>query len=65
MPRVWVGGGIGSMGWEDGGGNANLCSVIPNAALKMDNITVSDKVDLHELTTLSRYISEVANLPQR
>lgn len=52
-------------GYGERCGNANLCSIIPNVALKMDNVTVSDKVQLEELTTLSRYISEVANLPHR
>ena len=52
-------------GYGERCGNANLCSIIPNAALKMSNVHVSDKVQLCELTTLSRYISEVANLPHR
>ncbi len=52
-------------GYGERCGNANLCSIIPNAGLKMENIRLSEKVKLGELTTLSRYISEVANLPHR
>ena len=52
-------------GYGERCGNANLCSIIPNAAFKMDGVTLSAKVNLKELTTLSRYVSEIANLPHR
>jgi 2-isopropylmalate synthase len=52
-------------GYGERCGNANLCSIIPNAALKMQDIELSEKVNLKELTTLSRYVSEIANLPHR
>ena len=52
-------------GYGERCGNANLCSIIPNVALKMPDIDLSDKVRLKELTTLSRYVSEIANLPHR
>jgi 2-isopropylmalate synthase len=42
-------------------GNANLCSVIPNLAIKMGfDVLVPDK--LKQLTEVSRYIFEIANL---
>ena len=52
-------------GYGERCGNANLCSIIPNVAIKMANVQLSDKVKLEELTRLSRYISEIANLPHR
>jgi 2-isopropylmalate synthase len=52
-------------GYGERCGNANLCPIIANAALKMKDITVKPKVTLAELTNLSRYISEMANLPHR
>lgn len=52
-------------GYGERCGNANLCSIIPNVAFKLEDVIVSDHVQLRELTTLSRYISEVANLPHR
>ncbi len=42
-------------------GNANLCSVIPNLALKM-GIACLDPEHLPGLTELSRYVSELANM---
>ena len=42
-------------------GNANLCTVIPNLAFKTGN-DLTD-MDLEGLTTLSKYIGEVANMP--
>jgi 2-isopropylmalate synthase len=43
-------------------GNANLCSVIPDLALKM-GFEVIGKEKLKTLTEVSRFIFEVANLP--
>lgn len=45
-------------------GNANLCSIIPNLQLKM-NFSVLPSAKLRELTELSRFVSEVANLQPR
>lgn len=52
-------------GYGERCGNANLCSIIPNAALKLEGVSLSPKVNLKELTTLSRFVSELANLPHR
>ena len=42
-------------------GNANLCTIIPSLALKLDgDLSCSDK--LTSITELSRYIFEIANL---
>jgi len=43
-------------------GNANLCSVIPNLAIKM-GFEPLDPEKLKSLTEVSRFILEVANLP--
>ena len=43
--------------------NANLCSIIPDLQLKMGYECVSDE-QLRNLTELSRYVAEVANLDQ-
>lgn len=42
-------------------GNANLCTVIPNLALKMNCICLSD-TGLESLTDVSHYVSEIANV---
>lgn len=42
-------------------GNANLCSIIPNIALKL-NMPYMPSSELTELTEVSRYISEIANI---
>lgn len=42
-------------------GNANLCSVIPNLALKMGQECI-DREHLQGLTEVSRYVSELANM---
>ena len=42
-------------------GNANLCSIIPNLQLKMGFRCIPDD-KLRELTELSRYVSEIANV---
>jgi 2-isopropylmalate synthase len=51
-------------GYGERCGNANLCSVIAGAALKL-NTPLAAALSLPELTGLSRYVSEVANLPHR
>ncbi|MCS7149139.1 MAG: citramalate synthase [Caldimicrobium sp.] len=43
-------------------GNANLCSIIPNLALKM-GVDISSNDVLFKLTEVSRYVFEIANLP--
>jgi 2-isopropylmalate synthase len=48
-------------GYGERCGNANLCSIIPNLALKM-GCEVIPPGQLEELTGLSRYVAEVANL---
>lgn len=48
-------------GWGERCGNANLCSIIPNLAIKLNYpLTMSDKMS--KLTHLSRYIAEKANI---
>lgn len=49
-------------GYGERTGNADLCSVLPNLALKMGFSVLSDANKLGKLTTLSRTISELANL---
>ncbi|HIE03743.1 MAG TPA: citramalate synthase, partial [Candidatus Latescibacteria bacterium] len=49
-------------GYGERCGNANLCVVIPNLQLKMGMRCVPEG-SLKKLTELSRFISEVANLP--
>jgi len=49
-------------GYGERCGNANLCSVIPALKLKM-NIDCLGNDQLARLTEVSRYVSEVANLP--
>jgi 2-isopropylmalate synthase len=48
-------------GYGERCGNANLCSVIPDLALKM-GVNCIDRERLAGLTELSHYVSEVANL---
>jgi len=48
-------------GYGERCGNANLCSIIPNLKLKMGIDCVSNE-QLAELTEVSHYVSEVANL---
>ncbi|MDZ7314653.1 MAG: citramalate synthase [candidate division KSB1 bacterium] len=52
-------------GYGERCGNANLCSIIPGVALKLDGVELKPRVKLSELTTLSRYVSEMSNLPHR
>jgi len=49
-------------GYGERCGNANLCSVIPTLKLKMGLPCLSDE-QLAKLTEVSRYVSELANLP--
>lgn len=49
-------------GYGERCGNANLCSLIPNLKLKL-GIDCIDAARLPSLTEVSRYVSEVANLP--
>jgi len=51
-------------GYGERCGNANLCSVIANLELKLGMRTIG-KESLKRLTDLSRYVSEIANLPHR
>ncbi len=48
-------------GWGERCGNANLCTIIPNLALKMNKIVLPGG-DLKELTLISKYVSEIANI---
>ncbi|MEE9230109.1 MAG: citramalate synthase, partial [Acidobacteriota bacterium] len=48
-------------GYGERCGNANLCSIIPNLELKM-GIRALRKGKVKDLTHLSRYVSEMANL---
>jgi len=48
-------------GYGERCGNANLCSIIPNLQLKMGLRCVPDE-SLKQLTELSRYVSEIANV---
>lgn len=51
-------------GWGERCGNANLCTVMPNLALKM-GYAFAKRLKLAKLTSLSRHISEIANQPHR
>jgi 2-isopropylmalate synthase len=51
-------------GYGERCGNANLCSVIPILELKLNRATVGRDA-LSELTSVSRCVSDIANLPQR
>ncbi|WP_019424292.1 citramalate synthase [Paenibacillus sp. OSY-SE] len=48
-------------GYGERCGNANLCSIIPTLQLKMGYSCVKDE-QLQELTTVARYVSEIANV---
>jgi 2-isopropylmalate synthase len=48
-------------GWGERCGNANLCSIIPNLLLKL-GCEASIKSELKHLTSLSRFVSEKANI---
>lgn len=49
-------------GYGERCGNANLCSIIPGLQLKLGIKCLSDR-QLSRLTEVSRFVSEVANLP--
>jgi 2-isopropylmalate synthase len=49
-------------GYGERCGNANLCSIIPNLKLKMGIDCVTD-AQLKKMTEVSRFVSELANLP--
>ncbi len=49
-------------GYGERCGNANLCTIIPNLQLKMD-IPILKPDQMENLTCLSRYVAELANLP--
>jgi 2-isopropylmalate synthase len=49
-------------GYGERCGNANLCSIIPALKIKMGIPCLSDE-QLAKLTEVSRYVSELANLP--
>ena len=49
-------------GYGERCGNANLCSVIPTLKLKLGIDCVTDQ-QLGKLTDVSRYVSELANMP--
>ncbi|HLZ07900.1 MAG TPA: citramalate synthase, partial [Chloroflexota bacterium] len=48
-------------GYGERTGNANLCSIVPNLQLKLGYRCVGND-ELRQLTELSRYVAEVANL---
>lgn len=48
-------------GYGERCGNANLCAIIPNLQLKLDTLIVEPE-QLEELTCLSRFVAELANL---
>jgi 2-isopropylmalate synthase len=49
-------------GYGERVGNANLCTIIPDLQLKMGKLCVPPE-NLTQLTRLSNFVSEVANLP--
>jgi 2-isopropylmalate synthase len=52
-------------GWGERTGNANLCAIVPNLCLKMP-YTANMCSELKHLTSLSRFVSEKANIiPER
>jgi len=51
-------------GYGERCGNANLCSVLPNLELKLGHTTIGPE-RLQNLTTVARFIAELANLPLR
>jgi 2-isopropylmalate synthase len=51
-------------GYGERCGNANLCSIIPNIELKLGMKAIG-KEKLSQLTEVSRYVSEIANLSHR
>lgn len=51
-------------GYGERSGNANLCSILANLELKLGHSTVG-RENLEKLTGVSRFVSELANLPLR
>ncbi|HYK17470.1 MAG TPA: citramalate synthase [Bryobacteraceae bacterium] len=51
-------------GYGERCGNANLASIIANLELKLGHTTIG-RENLQNLTTVARYIAELANLPMR
>jgi 2-isopropylmalate synthase len=51
-------------GYGERSGNANLCSVIANLELKLGHTTIGPE-KLTSLTSVARFIAELANLPLR
>ena len=51
-------------GYGERCGNSNLCSIIANLELKLGHTTVG-RENLANLTSVARYIAELANLPLR
>ena len=51
-------------GYGERCGNANLCSIIPNLELKMGHTTIGPE-RLALLTSTSKFVSQIANLPHR
>ncbi len=51
-------------GYGERCGNANLCSIIPNIKLKLGIDCVTDE-QLRKLTEISRFVSEIANMPHQ
>jgi len=49
-------------GYGERTGNSDLCSIIPNLALKLGFSVLSNADQLQQLTTLARTVSELANL---
>jgi len=49
-------------GYGERCGNANLCSILPNLKLKMGIDVISDD-QLQHLREVSRYVSEIGNMP--
>ncbi len=48
-------------GYGERVGNANLCSIVPNLVLKKDLSCLRSRDNLEELTSVSRFVSEIAN----
>jgi 2-isopropylmalate synthase len=51
-------------GYGERTGNANMCSLIANLELKLGHTTIG-RDNLKELTSVARFIAELANLPLR
>ncbi|MBN2508746.1 MAG: citramalate synthase [Spirochaetales bacterium] len=49
-------------GWGERCGNANLCAIIPNICLKTKEYTANVAANLSQLTALSRFVAEKANI---